>query len=84
MFNLNCLFVMIEPMTLDDIQELLNRRNNSDVEINPAEYKEALIAANDHLQKMLNILDDNIGRDDDPYGVLKDLQHEYVSYLYSR
>ena len=71
-------------MTLDDIQELLNRPSPSGRDINPAEYKEALIAANSHLQKMLNILDDNIGRDDDPHGVLKDLQHEYVSYLYSR
>ena len=71
-------------MTLDDIQELLNRTNNSGKVASSAEYKEALVAANGHLQKMLNILDDNIGRDDDPYGVLKDLQHEYVSYLYSR
>jgi hypothetical protein len=70
-------------MTLDQIENLINRLEKGDVQPTTDEYKRALKATHAHMQQMLSILDDNIGRDDDPYGVLKDLQHEYVSLLYS-
>ena len=69
-------------MTLDQIETLLNRSENGNIEPAIDEYREALKALFVHVQQMLTILDDNIGRGDDPYDVLKDLQHEYVCCLY--
>lgn len=70
-------------MTLDQIEILLNRSEGGSIEPTKEEYKDALRAIQGHVQQMLSILDDNIGRRDDPHDVLKDLQHEYVSLLYA-
>lgn len=70
-------------MTLDQLENLLERVEKQDNQPTIDEYKAALRATHTQMQQMLSILDDNIGRDDDPHGVLKDLQHEYVSLLYS-
>ena len=70
-------------MNLDQIEKQLLRIENGELNPNSEQYKELLKAAHACISRMLLILDDNIGRDDDPHGVLKDIQHEYVSILYS-
>lgn len=70
-------------MNLDQIEKQIRRLEKGDGDLSSDEYRELLKATHSCIFQMLSILDDNIGRDDDPYGVLKDLQHEYVSVLYS-
>jgi hypothetical protein len=70
-------------MNLDQIEKLMCRIENGEINLTSEQYKDLLKATHSCIFQMLSILDDNIGRDDDPHGVLKDIQHEYVSVLYS-
>lgn len=65
-------------MTLDEIKDVLERANDDVDRVSPLTYREALNAAYGIIIYILDRLDDDVGRDDDVYGVLTDLQKELL------
>lgn len=68
-------------MTLDEIKDVLERANDDVDRVSPLTYREALNATYGIIIDILDRLDDDVGRDDDVYGVLTDLQKELLEKL---
>ena len=71
----------MNDMTLDEIKAVLERANDDVDRVSPHEYREVLNAAYSAIINILDHVDDDVGRDDDVYGILTDLQKELLEKL---